>query len=81
MSTDNAARYYWGKFDKAIAIFEAGNLEGASEIVLELGNEFRCPRSVRSNLLAVLNRQACAIVRVSTLFDCPTMVFESAHVS
>jgi hypothetical protein len=62
MSTDNAARYYWGKFDKAIAIFKAGNLEGASSLCLELGNEFRCPRSVRSILLAVLNKQARAIV-------------------
>jgi hypothetical protein len=38
MSTDNAARYYWGKFDKAIAIFKAGNLEEASSLCLELGN-------------------------------------------
>ena len=45
MSTDNAARFYWGKLDKAIAIFEAGNLEKAADICLELVNEFRCPRS------------------------------------
>ena len=46
MSTDNAARFYWGKLDKAIAIFKAGNLEEADDICLQLCNEMRCPRPV-----------------------------------
>jgi hypothetical protein len=44
MSTDNAARFYWGKLEKAVAIFKAGNLEKAQDMCCELGNEFRCPR-------------------------------------
>jgi hypothetical protein len=53
MSTDNAARFYWGKLDKAFAIFEAGNLEESADLSLQLINEFRCPRSVHSIFLVV----------------------------
>ena len=44
MSTDNAARFYWGKLERAVAIFEEGNPAKAQDICCELGNEFRCPR-------------------------------------
>jgi hypothetical protein len=44
MSTDNAARFYWGKLERAVAIFEAGNTEKAQDICCELSNEIRCPR-------------------------------------
>jgi hypothetical protein len=44
MSTDNAARLYRGKLEKAVTIFEAGNSGEAQDICCELGNEFRCPR-------------------------------------
>ena len=45
MSTDNATRFYWAKLDNAIAIFEAGNLEKADDMCLQLCNELRCPKS------------------------------------
>lgn len=44
MSTDNAARFYWAKLEKAITIFEAGNYDKAQDLCCELGNAFRCPR-------------------------------------
>jgi hypothetical protein len=44
MSTDNAARFYWAKLERAIFIFEAGNYEKAEDLCNQLGNEFRCPR-------------------------------------
>jgi hypothetical protein len=43
MSTDNAARFYWRKLERAVAIFEKGNHEEAQDICCQLGNEFRCP--------------------------------------
>jgi len=44
MSTDNAAHFYWGNFERAVAIFKEENPAKAQDICCELGNEFRCPR-------------------------------------
>jgi hypothetical protein len=46
MSTNNLARFYWAKLERAQAVFEDGKLEGAGEICLQLANDFECPRYV-----------------------------------
>jgi hypothetical protein len=60
MSTDNAARFYWGKLDKGTAIFKAGNPEEAQDLCLQLSDDFRCPRPIHATLLVEPNKQARA---------------------
>jgi hypothetical protein len=47
MSTNNLARFYWTKLERADAMFEDGKHEGAGEICLQLVNDFECPRYVQ----------------------------------
>jgi hypothetical protein len=56
MSTDNAARFYWGKLERATAIFEKGNNEEAKDICCQLINEFRCPRFCQVDARKLLSR-------------------------
>jgi hypothetical protein len=46
MSTNNLARFYWAKLERATAILEVGKPEGARDIFLQLADDFECPRYV-----------------------------------
>jgi len=46
MSTNNLARFYWAKLERATAILEGDKPEGARDIFLQPANEFECPRYV-----------------------------------
>lgn len=46
MSTNNLARCYWAKLERATAILEGGKAEEARDIFLQLANDFECPRYV-----------------------------------
>jgi len=48
MSTNNQARFYWAKLERATAIFKEGKPEGARDVFLQLANEFECPREVHT---------------------------------
>jgi len=44
MSTNNAARFYWVKLERATTLSDRGALKEAHDVCCQLGNEFRCPR-------------------------------------
>lgn len=44
MSTNNAARFYWAKLERATTLFDRGALEEAHDVCCQLGNEHHCPR-------------------------------------